>query len=280
MGDSIDMSLDDFIAKEGIGRRGGRGGGGAGGAGGGRRGGRGGARGGRGDGGGGGPMRRRGGGAAGVRRAAPFRPAPGNPEDKWEHDMFEEGPTQAKRARTTGMAADGLASTGKLLVSNLDFGVSDTDINELFSEFGKLKSAAVHYDRSGRSLGTADVVFYTTADAKKAMKQYNGVPLDGKAMEIQLATGQIDDVAGLLRQRLNGGNPVRPASNSDRRPSSGPPSRPRGGGGGGAPRRADRAPRGGAGGGGGGRGGRGGKSKDMTAEELDAQLDAYNNKVE
>ena len=58
MGDSIDMSLDDFIAKEGIGRRGGRGGGGA------RRGGRGGSRGGRGGGGGGGggggPMKRRG----------------------------------------------------------------------------------------------------------------------------------------------------------------------------------------------------------------------------
>ena len=58
MGDSIDMSLDDFIAKEGIGRRGGRGGRGGGGA----RGGRGGSRGGRGGGGGGGggPMRRRG----------------------------------------------------------------------------------------------------------------------------------------------------------------------------------------------------------------------------
>ena len=56
MGDNIDMSLDDFISKEGIGRRGGRGGGG----GGGRRGGRGGSRGGRGSGAGGGPMRRRG----------------------------------------------------------------------------------------------------------------------------------------------------------------------------------------------------------------------------
>jgi len=268
MGDSIDMSLDDFIAKEGIGRRGGRGGRGGGGA----RGGRGGSRGGRGGGGGGGPMRRRGGG---MRRAAPFRPAPGNPDDKWEHDMFEDGPTQAKRGRfTPSMASDGLASTGKLLVSNLDFGVSDADIQELFSEFGKLKSAAVHYDRSGRSLGTADVVFYVAADAKKAMKQYNGVPLDGKAMEIQLATGQVEDVAGLLRQRLNGGAPLRQTA-SPRRPSTGG-SRPRGNAGSGAPKR-DRPQRGG-GGGGGGRGR--GKESTMTAEELDAQLDAYNNKME
>lgn len=74
-----------------------------------------------------------------------------------------------------------------LLVSNLHYGVTDSDIHELFSEFGPLKRYGVHHNSQGQSLGTAEVIFISPNDTIKAIQSYQNVPLDGRAMKLQVA---------------------------------------------------------------------------------------------
>jgi len=253
MTDKIDMSLDDIIKKNKTGRGGGRGRGGRGSKRGGA-GGRGARRtsggfGGRGRGGARGGRRMSGGGRGGGRSRSPY--VRGNAEGNWSHDMFD-GPRRGGVAVSSGPT--------KLVVSNLDFGVSNNDIQELFSEFGKLRSATIHYDRSGRSQGSADVIFDRKGDAIKAMKQYNNVPLDGRPMNIQMATSEIAPIG--MGNRI--GRVPKSPMGERRRSAGGRVQKP----GRGSPTRGRR----------GGRGGRGGKAKREpapSAEDLDKELDNY-----
>ena len=49
--------------------------------------------------------------------------------DVWQHDMFDGSSGGFRRGAGSAVSRTGVASTsGKLLVSNLDFGVNDSDI--------------------------------------------------------------------------------------------------------------------------------------------------------
>jgi len=170
-----------------------------------------------------------------------------NMDDDWQHDLYSGG------------RGGGSRNAAKLNVSNLDFGVTDADMEELFGEFGDLRKAIILYDRSGRSTGSAEIEFTRASDAQRALDQYNNVPLDGRAMKITMMGGNGNDS---LRSRV--GNRDRSRSFSPRRRGGG--FRRNGSGGRGS----------GRGRGGGGRGGRE-KKEEVTQEQLDKEMDEYLN---
>jgi THO complex subunit 4 len=246
MAEILDMSLDDIIKNNkksnpssgGDGRRrGGSGSGGGGGAGGPTK----------------RPFKRSG------NRQGPYQP-PKAPDVAWKHDMY---PAVAAGGGAGGGRLSAIETGTKLYISNLDFGVSNDDIKELFSELGDLKRSSIKYDRSGRSMGAAEVVFARRADAVAAVKKYNNVQLDGKPMKIEIVGTNTPTAASAALPVTNGGL----ARNAAR-------SAPRGGPAGLPQRRPHQRGGGHRGGGSGGRRGKE-RSQPKSAEELDAELEKY-----
>jgi RNA recognition motif-containing protein len=115
----------------------------------------------------------------------------------------------------------------KLYVGNLSYGVTSSDLEQLFSQYGQVQSAEVISDReTGRSKGFGFVQMGSDEEAQAAIAAMHGQQHDGRALTVNEAKPRED--------------------------------RPRGGGGGGGYGGGGGGGRGGYGGGGGGRSGGGG----------------------
>lgn len=200
----------------------------------------------------------------GVNRTAPYSKPVQALQATWPQNVIFNSAVAAAAARSSS-----IESGTKLYISNLEYGVSNEDIKELFSEVGELKQCSVHFDGSGRSKGTAEVVLTRQADAIAAVKRYNNVQLDGKPMKIEIIGSNIGPPAAVLPiTNVMYGNQIGTSRSRLRMGGAiGGPGRGRGGLGG----------RGGRGGARGGRGrGRGrGAKPNLSVEDLDADLEKY-----
>jgi RNA recognition motif-containing protein len=76
----------------------------------------------------------------------------------------------------------------KLYIGNLAFGVSDKDLEELFTQAGVCESAAVITDRAtGQSRGFGFVEMSSNAEAQKAIQQFDGQEFKGRALKVNEA---------------------------------------------------------------------------------------------
>lgn len=76
----------------------------------------------------------------------------------------------------------------KLYVGNLPYSATEDQLRELFTQAGTVASVALILDRdTGRSKGFAFIEMGSQADAQKAISQFNGYMMDGRALAVNAA---------------------------------------------------------------------------------------------
>ena len=94
----------------------------------------------------------------------------------------------------------------KIYVGNLSFQTTDSDLNDLFAQFGELESVSIITDRdTGRSKGFGFVAM-NDESAEKAISQLNGTELNGRALTVNEARPMVKrDFGGGGRQNSGRG---------------------------------------------------------------------------
>ncbi len=76
----------------------------------------------------------------------------------------------------------------KLYIGNLDWGITNDKLEELFAQFGSVVSANVITDRqTGRSRGFGFVEMSSDEEAQKAIDELNGKDFEGRELVVNEA---------------------------------------------------------------------------------------------
>jgi len=81
----------------------------------------------------------------------------------------------------------------KLYVGNLTFGVTDSELQNMFEPHGTVKSAQIIMDRdTGRSKGFGFVEMSSSDEAEAAVSALNGQEVNGRALTVNEAKPRED----------------------------------------------------------------------------------------
>ena len=87
----------------------------------------------------------------------------------------------------------------KLYVGNLSFNTTETDLQDLFAGVGPVQEAIIMQDRmTMKSRGFGFVTMSENADGQKAIDQFHGKQIDGRALTVNEAKPR--------EERAGGGN--------------------------------------------------------------------------
>jgi RNA recognition motif-containing protein len=76
----------------------------------------------------------------------------------------------------------------KLFIGNIEWGVTEDELKELFGKYGEVEEGIIIRDRmSGRSKGYGFITFANEEDADKAMEALNGYELNGRKLAVNEA---------------------------------------------------------------------------------------------
>ncbi|RVX71532.1 hypothetical protein B0A52_05104 [Exophiala mesophila] len=132
----------------------------------------------------------------GVRK--PARDERTNLDNDWVHDRYDDDPDSDRRAPDRFRErrdrrrddhppeSDREVPPAKIRVENLHYDLTQDDIYDLFTRIAPVESAKLHYDRAGRSDGVAFVTYANVADARSAIREFDGANAKGQPIRLTL----------------------------------------------------------------------------------------------